>query len=600
MVVAGVARLLARTLASPATDQFKAGRPHAAFAKSRSVSCFAGLAIKMQAVNFSCPHCSVVLRLQDRMFLGKRIDCPDCGEPIEIVSDAKDTITAEKRAASETIAADTNATGSAAGAPAGVSLSTWLSGTIAAIATPVGIAWSIAGVFAVSMAVAVWPAGDSSKEISSTVPAAGPNHVESKASDATPVEGTENNETPPILAGDPNRELIRQRFTTLGERIQQFADRNGRFPNEPAEAGELPFLERLGWLAELSAETEPVKTMQPLWDRPWRDPLNDRFVRQRIREFQNPAVAEIVSPEGYPAAHIVGISGVGKNAERYPKHDSRAGIFGLNRRTTRDDVTDGLSNTMMVAGVQKNVGAWAAAGPATMRPLTREPYVNGPDGFGTGQHNGMMVLMADGSVRFVSKKIEPVIIRRMAAMADGFPIDPNVPGEPGDKSIPVHVGAELADAGKPAKQQKPADGVAAQQADAKQKQHKAAPAGEPKQNVKGGNRPPIQAAAPAPEPEPKVDVKAVLSQKIVSFRQSKPVAFATLLMQVEEMAGVKIRHPKDGLKPEILQKEVSVSLSNTTVGAILTALVERVGLVYEAQDTGILLRMRDSSDDSAK
>lgn len=548
----------------------------------------------MQAVSFSCPHCSVVLRLQDRMFVGKEIDCPDCGAPIEIVADAKESITAEKRTATKTQTDNANDKNGAADSSARPLLSQRLAGAAAIFATPVGVAWTIAGVFAVSMIAAVWPSDDATDEIPSAKVAAAGEHGESDVHDATEAEVVD--ESKEIrMPRDPARDLMGQRFKTLGQRIQQFVERNEQFPKEPVEAVELPLSERLGWLAQLTAETGTNRTLQPLWDRSWRDPLNDRFVRQRIREFQNPLIAPIVSPEGYPASHIVGISGVGENAEKYPIHDSRAGIFGLNRRTRLDDVSDGLSNTMMAAGIQKDVGAWAAAGPATMRSLTRQPYVNGPDGFGTGQHDGMMVLMADGSVRFVSKKTEPIIVRRMAAMADGFPLDPKVPGEPGDKSIPIRRDPAVAGVDDNAPKPKPADGLADADVGAKKKKTERDPpdkAAKPKPDEP--IKPLVQAPAPPPEPQ-KVDVKAALSQKIVSFRQSKPVSFATLLLQVEEMAGVPIRHGKNKVRPEILRKEVSVSLTNTTVGAILDALVERVGLAYEMQDTGILLIPRDSS-----
>ena len=68
-----------------------------------------------------------------------------------------------------------------------------------------------------------------------------------------------------------------------------------------------------------------------------------------------------------------------------------------------------------------------------MRGLSREPYINGPDGFGTGSPDSMQVLMADGRVLAVSDKIDPRIFRRMAAKADGLPLDESEEGEPGDR-----------------------------------------------------------------------------------------------------------------------------------------------------------------------
>ncbi len=51
-----------------------------------------------------------------------------------------------------------------------------------------------------------------------------------------------------------------------------------------------------------------------------------------------------------------------------------------------------------------------------MRPLTQRPYVNGPDGFGSGQPGGMLAGMADGSVRFISKDVDPGVIEQLATI----------------------------------------------------------------------------------------------------------------------------------------------------------------------------------------
>ena len=58
-----------------------------------------------------------------------------------------------------------------------------------------------------------------------------------------------------------------------------------------------------------------------------------------------------------------------------------------------------------------------------MRPLTRQPYVNGPDGFGSGQADGMVAGMADGSVRFLSKNIDPHVMEQLATVRGGEQVD---------------------------------------------------------------------------------------------------------------------------------------------------------------------------------
>ena len=93
-------------------------------------------------------------------------------------------------------------------------------------------------------------------------------------------------------------------------------------------------------------------------------------------------------------------------------------VFGYDRKTRFRDITDGTSNTIMITETNDVDIPWAA-GVRTLKSLTQEPYVNGPDGIGSPTPGGCNVLMADGSVRFISEDIDPEMMRRLAAMADG-------------------------------------------------------------------------------------------------------------------------------------------------------------------------------------
>jgi len=41
----------------------------------------------MKTATFSCPHCLSPLRIRDRAFTERKIDCPECGEALEITLD---------------------------------------------------------------------------------------------------------------------------------------------------------------------------------------------------------------------------------------------------------------------------------------------------------------------------------------------------------------------------------------------------------------------------------------------------------------------------------------------------------------------------------
>jgi hypothetical protein len=358
------------------------------------------------------------------------------------------------------------------------------------------------------------------------------------------------------------------RLQELAGWIGGYRQRQGVFPAENPRAVMLPADGRLGWLAELVAEREPAG-VQPLWDRPIDDALNGRFVRRRMPALLNPEVREVAS-NGFPAAHFVGVAGVGPDAALLPMQHPRAGIFGIGRVTRVEDVRDGLGQTLLLVGLERGFPPWAAGGSRTIRGFTAEPYIHGPDGFGTGQPDGMFVALADGSVRFLSLDTAPVVIRRMAAMADGWPLDPTVPGEPGDSPrVPPVARADPgaatpAAAPPPLVEPNPADEPIAAQV----------------------------ARDPLPRPRPNYDLELALQQPIRRFSQVRPVKCRDLLRQVEELAGIPIVMDAvaQGPAAEKLDREVWLELSDTTVEGILAAVVERVGLGYETgREFGIRL-----------
>jgi prepilin-type processing-associated H-X9-DG protein len=97
----------------------------------------------------------------------------------------------------------------------------------------------------------------------------------------------------------------------------------------------------------------------------------------------------------------------------------KAGVFGYNRATRIQDIRDGTSNTMMITETHKDFGPWSAGGPSTIRSLTTKPYINGPDGIGGPTPGGCNILLADGSVRFVSESVDPKIFEALSTIRGG-------------------------------------------------------------------------------------------------------------------------------------------------------------------------------------
>jgi hypothetical protein len=562
----------------------------------------------MQVARFECPHCSASLKIREQDLAGKPVDCPECHKAIVVRVDQAGNVVARKPV--DPSAKVKKPVGPAAAAPGERKTSATASSTAArsaapkqeqppagkiatvAASRPLLLAVPLIGAAVVGLGVAaifLWPRARP-VETTADVPAI-------SQSEPKPPEKNAAAPAPPVKPV-PQVPTAATRLARLGEFLGQYRKRQGSFP--AATSGQEPLKpnERLSWLAEIAAGYVEPNGPVPVWIESWSSPRNDRFVRQQIRDFLNPSVEVRVSPRNYPATHFVGVAGVGEDAADLPAGDPRAGVFGNARSTRLEDIHDGASNTLMVLGVTSELGSWAAGGTATVRPLTREPYVNGPDGFGTGSTDRMMVLKADGSVAEMSATTDPRIFRRMAAIADGLPLDPKVPGEPGDHSRhPVEPAGPIASVraggtgdGRGLRQQ-PAPTPAATSTPSATNPATGAAAGARPPLVAG--RPPQAASGPANSAAkgPAVDVSAGLAQHIVRFEQAKPVPLQDVLNFLEELLGAPIRGDKHDIADldDVLQTPITVQLENTTVRQILKEVLAKAGLGFEVAADGIHL-----------
>lgn len=114
-----------------------------------------------------------------------------------------------------------------------------------------------------------------------------------------------------------------------------------------------------------------------------------------------------------------GVAGLGADGPTLKIGDKKAGAFGYNEARRIRDFTDGTSNTVMVGEVKVNRGAWIQGGAGTIRPLVQQPYLNGPDGFGANSVGGCHFMLVDGSVRFVSEKIDAKVMEALTTIGGG-------------------------------------------------------------------------------------------------------------------------------------------------------------------------------------
>ena len=154
----------------------------------------------------------------------------------------------------------------------------------------------------------------------------------------------------------------------------------------------------------------------------WNSPENQRSTRRPLPEVVNPALR---------SGHLRRLSrdalrrrgGRGRGRRRSAARRSAGGRLRLRAadaaagprpRRCKHHSRDGRPRPLRPLGAGRR---------ATVRPLTQRPYINGPDGFGSGQADGMVVGMADGSARFLSDKIDPEILEKLVAVRGGDKVD---------------------------------------------------------------------------------------------------------------------------------------------------------------------------------
>jgi hypothetical protein len=130
-------------------------------------------------------------------------------------------------------------------------------------------------------------------------------------------------------------------------------------------------------------------------------------------------------------SHYVGVAGVGLNAAGWGAGYPGNGVFGYDRRTRLEDITDGAGTTMLLIETNRDNGPWTAGGPPTVRGLDPAggPYLGEGGQFGSGHRGGQgwsprppyvtHVLFADGSVRGLADGVRPEVFEALATVAGG-------------------------------------------------------------------------------------------------------------------------------------------------------------------------------------
>jgi len=206
----------------------------------------------------------------------------------------------------------------------------------------------------------------------------------------------------------------------IGLALHNYHDVYGSFPAGTIEgSGEEPE-DRRSWMVSILPFVEQAPLYQRFDQRQeWDSDANAQATATPLPIFLNPSDPEMQGDDG-PLTHYVGLAGIGEDGPTLPANNPKAGVFGYDRTTGLRDITDGTSNTVAVSeATGKSTGPWAQGGKVTMRPLTQQPYINGPDGLGGYHTGGCQMLFADGSVRFISENVDPSVMEALTPLSGG-------------------------------------------------------------------------------------------------------------------------------------------------------------------------------------
>lgn len=215
------------------------------------------------------------------------------------------------------------------------------------------------------------------------------------------------------------RTQSRNNLKQIGLALHNYHDVHKAFPQGTHPNKDLKPEQRLSWQADILPFIDQAPTFNRIdFEKGWNDKANADLTKTPIPVYQNPQ-APSDDQTNRAVTHYVGLAGLGKEGPTLPVNDKRAGVFAYDRATRIRDIRDGTSNTIAVSEANKDFGPWAAGGRATIRPLIKKPYINGPDGIGGPFPGGCNVLFCDGSVRFLSQNIDPTILEATVTINGG-------------------------------------------------------------------------------------------------------------------------------------------------------------------------------------
>jgi Protein of unknown function (DUF1559) len=141
---------------------------------------------------------------------------------------------------------------------------------------------------------------------------------------------------------------------------------------------------------------------------PYNHEANRRVMERSVDAFYASGASRQKTQGGFAVTHFAALGGT-LDVENVGRVN--VGIFGRNSRVRRSDVTDGLEQTLVAGEIAFDFPAWGE--PDQYRRIGKG-LNKGRDGFGNADRTGAMFLRADGSVKFLSNKVDLGVLRGLS------------------------------------------------------------------------------------------------------------------------------------------------------------------------------------------
>ena len=198
----------------------------------------------------------------------------------------------------------------------------------------------------------------------------------------------------------------------IGLALHNYHDTYGQFPPAIIGPSDVPPERQFSWMVAILPFLEQNSLYEALrLDLPWDHPHNASLLQISPQTLLCPSdPSPDATQEGYLRTSYVAVTGADLS---YGVGDRR-GVIGMDRGLSCAEITDGTSNTILVAEVTDG-GPWFAGGSGTARRID-----NWIENKAWSHHpGGGNILMADGSVQFLGSNTDIQDLRHMATAQAG-------------------------------------------------------------------------------------------------------------------------------------------------------------------------------------